>query len=127
MIVFDEDVLTILVQGNKVSEGVVNLLQTNEAVLLSGRSEKRPNDNTVFTDRRIIVTEGKDLLNMKQTVTVIPYHSIQVFSYGLGSGIELVPEAQMDILLTSGKKLSIKIKGTKDLGRVTEAINRVIL
>ena len=127
MIVFDDEVMTIVVQGNKAGEGIMNLLQTNEAVLLCGRSEKIPYDNTVFTDRRIIVAEGKDILNIKQSVTVIPYHSIQVFSYGVGGGIELVPEARMDLLLMSGKKLTIKIKGTNDLSRVTEAINRVIL
>lgn len=64
---------------------------------------------------------------MKQSVSIIPYRSVQAFSYEIGSGIGLVPEIQLELMLVGGKTVGFKIKGTSDIRKITDAINRLIL
>ena len=112
------------IENDKINKNVAMILTDDEQVL---GVYKTIRDQVVFTDKRIITVDVIGVTGKKQDIFTIPYNRIQYFGIQTVGFMELIPDAELELSFTDGKKAHFEFRGKCDIRDIGKMISKYAL
>lgn len=127
MMNFSEDAVFNLTQidNEKINKNVAQLVVPGEETVLGVFKTVR--DQVVFTDKRIMTVDVQGITGKRQEIFTIPYNKIQYFGIQTVGFMELIPDAEIELSFTDGKKAKFEFKGRCDILKIGQMISKYAL
>ncbi|MBO7703801.1 MAG: PH domain-containing protein [Solobacterium sp.] len=122
----DTELTATAINEERVNSRAASILVEGEHVIALYRPQKHANDQVIFTNRRIIYADPKDIANRKAELSVLPYKEIRQFTVET-PGMGFSGDSKLHLILLNGTTLDFNLHGTADIIEAAKAISEVIL
>ena len=112
------------IKDSDINPGVRGLLVEGEQIIEGYRTVR---DQVVFTTKRIITIDVKGITGTRQEFFSLPYAKVQYFGVQTEGFAELIPDVELALFFTNGKKAVFEFKGGCNILAIGQMISRYVL
>ena len=126
MMSFSEDAVFNLrrIDPREINPNVMGLLTQGEQIIEGYRTVR---DQVVFTNKRIITIDAKGITGTRQEYFTLPYSRIQYFGVQTAGFAELIPDVELVLFFSNGRKAVFEFKGGCNILRIGQMISEYAL
>lgn len=119
---FDKDIDLNLtsIEPDEISKHLYPILADGEVVI---GAYKKGRDQLIFTDRRMVYMDQKGITGKRIEYDIMPYKLITRYMVQT-PGIEIVPDAEMDVYFADGHKAHFEFKGKTDIRSISRGMSK---
>lgn len=109
---------------SSVNADVTNLLIDGEVIAAAFKTVR---DQLVFTNKRIISVDVQGITGAKKSFSSMPYSKVQYFSIQTPGLAELIPDAELYLMFSSGFTAKFEFKGNVNIKEIGKMISEYVL
>ena len=103
---------------------VTGLLVFSEEIVCAFKTIR---DQLVFTNKRIISIDVQGITGTKKSFSSLPYSKVQFFAIQTPGVMEMVPDAELFLMFSSGFTATFGFKGNVDIAEIGRMISNYVL
>ena len=111
------------IQTSEVNKNVHGMLCSGEEIIIAFKTVR---DQLIFTNKRIISVDIQGITGKRISFSSLPYKAVQFFVIQT-PGIEIVPDAEIELVFANGTVATFEIKGKFDIMILNKLLSEKIL